>query len=65
MRYLEPKGLNAKKVNWEISEQSREIVKQYAEYAERTESETVDLFLSNILTDKNKEFDLNDIIYFK
>lgn len=52
MRYLEPKGLNAKKVNWEISEQTREIVKQYAEYAERTENETVDLFLTNILTDK-------------
>lgn len=52
MRYLEPKGLNAKKVNWEISERTREIVKQYAEYAERTESEAVDFFLMNILTDK-------------
>jgi|HigsolmetaAR205D_1030408.scaffolds.fasta_scaffold00274_18 hypothetical protein len=52
MRFLEPKNNNAKKVNWEISEQSREIVKQYAEYAERTESEAVDFFLTNILLDK-------------
>ncbi|EME3494010.1 hypothetical protein UL362_002669, partial [Enterococcus faecium] len=30
----------------------RVIVKQYAEYAERTESEAVDEFLLNILDDK-------------
>ncbi|WRN73414.1 hypothetical protein UM610_10080 [Staphylococcus aureus] len=38
--------------DWEISEQVRVIVKQYAEYAERTESEAVDEFLLNILDDK-------------
>ena len=52
MKFLEPKNKNAKPVDWEISEQTREIVKQYAEYAERTESETVDEFLLNILGDK-------------
>ncbi|HAZ1134897.1 TPA: hypothetical protein J0U90_002657 [Enterococcus faecium] len=35
-----------------LSEQVRVIVKQYAEYAERTESEAVDEFLLNILDDK-------------
>ena len=38
MQFLEPKNKNAKSVDWEISEQVRVIVKQYAEYAERTES---------------------------
>ncbi|MYL53184.1 hypothetical protein GLW08_07510 [Pontibacillus yanchengensis] len=52
MRFLEPKNKNVKAVDWEISEQTREIVRQYAEYAERTESETVDEFLLNILDDK-------------
>ncbi len=52
MQFLEPKNKNAKSVDWEISEQVRVIVKQYAEYAERTESEAVDEFLLNILDDK-------------
>ena len=39
-------------MDWEISEQVRVIVKQHAEYAERTESEAVDEFLLNILDDK-------------
>jgi len=53
MRYLEPENKNAKRVNWEISERTREIVKQYAEYGEKSESEAADFFLTNILTDKN------------
>ena len=52
MRYLEPENKNAKRVSWEISERTREIAKQYAEYAEKSESDTVDFFLTNILTDK-------------
>ncbi|HFL0776868.1 TPA: hypothetical protein ACN3LP_002881 [Staphylococcus aureus] len=52
MQFLEPKNKNAKSVDWEISEQVRVIIKQYAEYAERTESEAVDEFLLNILDDK-------------
>ncbi|MGE6260372.1 hypothetical protein ACQKCU_21235 [Heyndrickxia sporothermodurans] len=52
MHLLVPKNKNAQRVDWEISEQTREIVKQYAEYAERTESETVDDFLLNVLGDK-------------
>ena len=52
MQFLEPKNKNAKSVDWGISEQVRVIVKQYAEYAERTESEAVDEFLLNILDDK-------------
>lgn len=52
MKFLEPKNKNAKPVDWDISEQVREIVKQYAIYSERTESEAADEFLLNILEDK-------------
>jgi len=52
MQFLEPKNKKAEPVDWEISEQTREIVKQYAIYSERTESEVVDEFLLNILEDK-------------
>lgn len=52
VQFLEPKNKNAKSVDWKISEQTREIVKHYAEYSERTESETVDEFLLNILEDQ-------------
>src|SRR5699024_3967911 len=52
MQFLEPKNKNAKSVDWEISEQVRVVVKQYAEDAERTEREAVDEFLLKILDDR-------------
>lgn len=53
MEYIKPKNKNEDKVNWVISERSRAIVKHYAEFTEYTESEVVDIFLWNILGDKD------------
>ncbi|KAB8136250.1 hypothetical protein F9U64_10305 [Gracilibacillus oryzae] len=52
MQFIEPKNKNADKVDWLISEQVREIVKNYAEYCEYDESEVVDKFLKNLIDDK-------------
>ena len=53
MEFIKPKNKNAKKVDWLISEQVREIIKNYAEYCEYTESEVVDMFLKNLLKDED------------
>lgn len=53
MQFIKPKNKNAEKVDWLISEQVREIVKNYAEYCEYTESEVVDMFLKNLLNDED------------
>lgn len=53
MNFLKPKNLNSEKVDWLVSEKSRTIVKHYAEYSERTESEVIDFFLTNILLDED------------
>lgn len=53
VEYIKPKNKNADKVNWVISERSRAIVRHYAEFTEYTESEVVDMFLRNILGDKD------------
>ncbi len=50
--YIKPKKLNSERVNWVISEQTRNIVAAFSEYSEYTESEVVDKFLKNILTDE-------------
>jgi hypothetical protein len=50
--YIKPKNLNSERVDWVISEQTRNIVARFSEYSEYTESEVVDEFLKNILTDK-------------
>ncbi|RAK19533.1 hypothetical protein B0I26_106157 [Anoxybacillus vitaminiphilus] len=52
MQFIKPKNNNADKVDWLISEQVREIVKNYAEYCEYSESEVVDMFLKNLLKDE-------------
>lgn len=52
MKFIKPKNKNANKVDWEISERTRAIVKHYSEYTEYNESEIVDMFLLNILEDK-------------
>lgn len=52
MQFIKPKNNNADKVDWLISEQVREIVKNYAEYCEYSEGEVVDMFLKNLLKDK-------------
>jgi len=53
MQFIKPKNNNTDKVDWLISEQVREIVKNYAEYCEYSESEVVDMFLKNLLKDED------------
>ena len=49
--YIKPKNLNAERPDWRISEHTRNIVAAFSEYSEYTESEVVDEFLRNLLTD--------------
>lgn len=53
MKFIKPKNHNAEKVDWLISERARNIVKSYAEYTEHSESEVVNLFLLNLIDDKD------------
>ncbi|MBN8190522.1 hypothetical protein JI667_00040 [Bacillus sp. NTK074B] len=52
MKFIEPKNKNSTKVDWDISERVRAVVKYYAEYTEYSESEVVDTFLLNLLDDE-------------
>ncbi|MGS2778277.1 hypothetical protein ACVBAX_12980 [Robertmurraya sp. GLU-23] len=52
MKFIKPKNNKVENVDWLISERVRAIVKTYAEYTEYSESEVVDMFLLNILDDK-------------
>lgn len=53
MKFIKPKNNKAENVDWLISERVRAIIKSYAEYTEYSESEVVDMFLLNILDDKD------------
>jgi len=53
MQFIKPKNNNAEKVDWLISEQVREIVKNYSEYCEYSESKVVDMLLKNLLKDED------------
>lgn len=53
MNFIKPKNLKAEKVDWLVSERVRALVKSYAEYTERSESDVINLFLLNILEDKD------------
>ena len=53
MKFIKPKNQNAEKVDWLISERARNTVRSYAEYTEHSESEVVNLFLLNLLEDKD------------
>ncbi|MDT9025635.1 hypothetical protein RSX31_11705 [Rossellomorea sp. YC4-1] len=44
VQFIKPKNNNADKVDWQISEQVREIVKNYTVYCEYRECEVVDMF---------------------
>jgi hypothetical protein len=52
LKFIKPKRINAQKNDWLISEQSRAIVKYYAQYSEYPESEVVDLILKRLLEDQ-------------
>jgi hypothetical protein len=53
LKFIKPKNNKIENVDWLISERVRAIVKTYAEYTEYSESEVVDMFLLNILDDKD------------
>ena len=53
MKFIKPKNNNADGVDWLISERARAIIKTYAEYTGYSESEVVDVFLLNLLDDKD------------
>lgn len=53
MKFIKPKNNNAEQVDWLIAERIRNLVKNYAEYTEYTESEIVNQFLLNLLEDKD------------
>jgi len=40
--YIKPKNLNSERVDWVISEQTRNIAADFSEYSEFTDSEVVD-----------------------
>lgn len=52
MKYIKPKTIK-KKVSWNISEKTLTILAQYAKYTQYKEEEVVDMFLENLLTDKD------------
>jgi hypothetical protein len=51
MTKITPKRLNKKPVSWEMSELSRNIVKHFAEYSDRSEEEIVGLLTRELLKD--------------
>lgn len=53
MEFIEPKKSLGKKVDWRVSDHTKSVVKYYSEYTGYEEDEIVDLFLKNIMKDKN------------
>ena len=53
MRFIKPKDKKVKKPDWEISEQTVDLVKAYAEYTDYNENEVVEFFLRYIREDKD------------
>lgn len=51
MEFIKPRNIKAAKVDWIISEQSRAIVKYFADYSEYTESDVVDILIKELLKD--------------
>jgi len=51
MQFLKPVQKLASKVDWQVSERTRMVVKYYAEYTGFSEDEVVDRFLDNIRKD--------------
>lgn len=45
MHFIQPKNRKAEKVDWRISEKTRDILTYYAEYTEHSIEEIVDVFL--------------------
>lgn len=52
LEFIKPKTLVKVNPDWEISENTKAIVKYYAEYTDYSESEVIDKFLGNLLKDQ-------------
>lgn len=52
IEFIKPKTLVKVNPGWQISENTKAIVKYYAEYTDYTESEVIDKFLNNLLKDQ-------------
>lgn|GEM_PF-603446 len=53
MDFIKPKNTNKENISWKISRRTKLIVEYYAKYTEYEEDEVVDMFLQNILKDKD------------
>ncbi|TGV30299.1 hypothetical protein EN829_037385 [Mesorhizobium sp. M00.F.Ca.ET.186.01.1.1] len=51
MEFIKPIQKLGSKVDWQVSDRTKAIVKYYAEYTGFSEDEVVDRFLTNILKD--------------
>ena len=52
IEFIKPKTMFKINPKWEVSENTKAIVKYYAEYTDYTESEVIDKFLKNLLKDQ-------------
>jgi hypothetical protein len=51
MEFIKPIQKLGSKVDWQVSDRTKAIIKYYAEYTGLSEDEVVDRFLANILKD--------------
>ena len=52
IEFIKPKTMFKVNPKWEISENTKAIVKYYAEYTDYTENEVINKFLENLLKDQ-------------
>lgn len=50
---INPKRLNRKEVDWQISERSRNILKHFSEFSEHTEEDIVEILLNSLMEDED------------
>lgn len=53
MEFIKPKQTLGSKVIWSVSDQTKALVKYYAEYTGYSQDEVVDTFLKNLLKDQD------------
>ena len=53
MKKIEPKKLNKKPVDWEISERARNVIKNFAQYSERSEEAIAGKLIITLLDDED------------
>jgi hypothetical protein len=53
MKFIKPKSKNKQKVEFRLSQRTRLLIGYYSKYTEHTEDDVVDLFMANLLEDKD------------